>query len=215
MKQLKVFKNFARRIAHGLYSGLSFSKQGGQSLLEVIIALAIFSLVGAAMVSLVIGGFTGLEQGGEHTQAEALTQEGIEAVRSIRDSAWNEVAYDQSKVEISGNEWIFSGEGTTEDIGQYTRIITIDDVCRDGFDEITSCPGAYTDVHSKKVIVSVSWRVRPGITNSVQRIAYLTNWDSKEWIEDTLADFNDGTFNDTAVSVMLGDGDGAVTLEPQ
>ena len=70
----------------------------GQSLLEVIVAMAIFALISAAMITLSLGGFTALEQGGEHTEAKALAQEGIEAVRAIRDSAWNELIYTTSSV---------------------------------------------------------------------------------------------------------------------
>ncbi|HLD28484.1 MAG TPA: hypothetical protein VJB67_02630, partial [Patescibacteria group bacterium] len=110
--------------------------------------MAIFALIGSAMVALSIGGFTALEQGGEHTQAEALAQEAIEAVRSIRSGAFNEIIYNQSAISTSTGEWIFDGEGTDETIGQFTRTITFEDVCRDGTDNITTCPGNYIDLHS-------------------------------------------------------------------
>ncbi|MCH8986774.1 type II secretion system protein, partial [Patescibacteria group bacterium] len=74
----------------------------GQSILEVIVAMAVFALIGAALVTMVVGSFEGLKQGGEQTQAEALAQEGMEAVRSIRDRAWNEHIYAQSGVEVNG-----------------------------------------------------------------------------------------------------------------
>ena len=57
----------------------------GQSLLEVILAMAIFALISAAMVTLAVGGFTALEQGGEHTEAEALAVEGIEGAIVVQD----------------------------------------------------------------------------------------------------------------------------------
>ncbi|MBU2542735.1 prepilin-type N-terminal cleavage/methylation domain-containing protein, partial [Patescibacteria group bacterium] len=155
----------------------------GQSLLEVIVAMAIFALISAAMVSLSLGGLSALEQGGEQTQAEALAQEGVEAVRAIRDSAWNKLVYATSSVSINGSEWEFTGEDTTETIGQYTRTISFADVCRDLSDDIVDCPGSYTDLHSKKVTVIVDWEIRPGVNNSVQKITYLTNWDSINWIQ--------------------------------
>lgn len=186
--------------------------QSGQSILEVIIALAIFGLIAAALASLSVGGLVGLEQGGEQTQAEALAQEGIEAIRSIRDGAWNENVYTTSSVAISGGEWVFSGEGTTETIGKFTRTISFKDVCRDASDDIAPCPSTYTDVHSKEATVAISWETRPGVTNIVQKIAYITNWDSRDRLEDVTADFADGTFT-TTTSTTLGDGDGAVTLE--
>ena len=157
--------------------------QTGQSLLEVIIAMAIFAFLGSFMASFLVGSFVGLERGGEQTQAEALAQEGIEAVRSIRDSAWNKVLYNQSAVVLNSGQWVFSGEGTTEQIGQFSRNITFNDVCRDTSDEIITCPGDYTDIHSKKITVAVDWDPTIGITNSVQQVSYLTNWDSREWIQ--------------------------------
>ncbi len=155
----------------------------GQSLLELIVAMAIFSLVGAAMAAMVTGSFAGLEQGGEQTRAEALAQEGIEAVRAIRDRAWNENVYSTSSVAVSGNEWVFSGEGTSETIGQFTRAISFNGVCRGGSGEIVDCPGSYADPHTKEVVSEVSWDTREGVSNTVRRAAYLTNWDSSFWIQ--------------------------------
>lgn len=185
----------------------------GQSLLEIIVAAAIFSLIGVAMISMSVGGFNALQRGGDQTEAEALAEEGLEAVRSIRDGAWNEILYSQSAVQISGSEWVFVGEGTDATIGQYTRTITFEDVCRDGSDNIASCPAVYTDLHSKKVTCIVSWSPMDGVTNSVQRISYLTNWDSTDWQEDLEADFNDGTLSGTATTTIEGDLDGAIILE--
>lgn len=164
--------------------------QDGQSILEVIVAMAIFSLIAVAMASMAVGGFVSLQQGGEQTEAEALAQEGIEAVRSLRDNAWNINTYSTSSVSVSGSAWVFDGEGTTETVGQYTRTLSFDNVCRDSSDDIADCPGSYTDVQSKKVISSVTWITRGDITNSVQRIAYLTNWDSIDW---TQTDWSDGS----------------------
>ncbi len=191
----------------------NFIHQQGQSILEIIVALAIFSLIGAAMATMAVGSFTALTQGGEQVEAVNLAQEGIEAVRAIRDMAWNKNIYSKSAVAVNAGEWIFNGEGTEETIGQYTRIITFSDVCRDNNNEIVVCPGDYTDVHSKKVTVTASWPIRDGVTNSAQKIIYLTNWDSKEWVEDKSIDFNDGAFNNTATSTILGDGNGAVILK--
>jgi hypothetical protein len=93
----------------------------GQSLLEVIVAMAIFVLISATMVTLSTGGFLSLNVGGEQTVAEALAGEGMEAVRAIRDRAWNEMIYNVSAVTSSNQQWLFSGEGTTERFGNQLR----------------------------------------------------------------------------------------------
>jgi len=155
----------------------------GQSIIELILAMAIFALMAATIAVFVLGGFDALRQGGEHTIARFLAQEGIEAIRSIRDGAWNSLAYTQSAVSTTAGEWTFVGEGTDETIGQYTRTITLSDVCRDRFDDIAVCPASYTDYHSKQASSVVEWEIRPGITNSVEQTTYLTNWSSKVWTQ--------------------------------
>ncbi|MEK7453100.1 MAG: hypothetical protein AAB614_02585, partial [Patescibacteria group bacterium] len=154
--------------------------QSGQSILEVIVAMAIFALISSAIISMVLGSFIGLIQGGEQTQAEALAQEGVEAVKAIYDESWNGLTYATSSVSISGGKWIFDGEGTTETIGQFTRTISFANVCRDATDKIVACPGIYTDLHSKEVRSSVKWDTRDNVSNTVFRLAYITNWDSRE-----------------------------------
>jgi hypothetical protein len=158
-------------------------KNKGISILEIVLAMAIFTLIGSTMVSLAVGGFIGLEQGGEHTEAKSLAGEGVEILHSIRDRAWNEFVYATSSVSTSGGEWIFDGEGTTETIGGFTRTISFDDVCRDLSDDITTCPGTYTDPHTKQANVSLEWTIRTGITNLVKHLAYISNWDSVNWIQ--------------------------------
>ena len=159
------------------------TNNNGQSILEVILALGIFSLIAVSMMALATGGFTSLIQGGEQTEAEALAQEAIEGVRSIRDGAWNDLVYTTSSIGITGNQWVFSGENTTQVIGKYTRTISFDNVCRNASNNITACPGSYTDIQSKKMTVSVSWNTSKGAQNQVEQIAYLTNWDSREWTQ--------------------------------
>jgi len=145
------------------------------------------------MITLSLGGFTALEQGGEQTEAEALAQEAIEAVRSIRDRVWNEMIYTTSSVSVSSSQWIFDGETTTETIGKYLRIINFFDVCRDNDNHMVDCPGSYLDIQSKKIIVNVSWEVRPGVNNEVEKTTYLTNWASTDWVQTDWSGGNEQT----------------------
>jgi len=150
----------------------------GQSILEVIIALAIFSLTAAVLATMMVGGFNALILGGTETQACALAQEGQEAVRAIRDRDWENLIFSQSGILVSGNQWVFSGEGTYDTIGQYVRTIRFEDVYRDGGSDIvsSSTPGAILDPDSKEVRVEVLWSPREGITNFVKQNFLLTNW---------------------------------------
>lgn len=157
--------------------------QKGQSLVEIIVALAFFSLVGAAIASMVLGSFNALNQGGDYVEAEALAQEAIEAVRSIHDRAWNENTFNKSAVEITGNKWAYTGEGTEEIIGKFIRKINFNNVCRDASNNISPCPASYADVHSKEVVVRVEWTAQSGVANYVERYTYISNWDSRDWAQ--------------------------------
>lgn len=164
-----------------LFQKICCQTAAGISLIEVIIAMAIFAMVAAAIISMSTGGFNALSQGGDQAVAEGLAKEGLEAVKSIREGAWNELAYSQSGVNNSSTQWALNGEGTTETIGRFTRTISFVSVCRDGLNEITDCPGNYTDINTKQVVVNVSWLTGLGKTNSISQSAYLTNWDSQDW----------------------------------
>ena len=153
----------------------------GQSLLEVIIAMAIFVLIASALASMAVGSFAALEQGGEQTEAEGLAQEGIEAVRAIRDRAWNEVRFTTSTVATSALGWGFGAEGSTQTIGQYTRTISFENVCRNSSSDIAACPASSTDPHVRKVTSAVSWTTAVGAVNIVERVGLFANWDSRDW----------------------------------
>jgi hypothetical protein len=160
----------------------SFNNRGS-SLLEVIIAIALFGFICSALVSMSLGGFTSLYQGGEYVEAEAFAQEGIEAVRTIRDSAWNKLTYTTSAVTSTGNVWQFVGENSTSTLGKYSRTISFASVCRDGTNTIVACPGSYTDLNTKQALVTVSWLSAQNVVNSIQKVTYLTNWDSRDWTQ--------------------------------
>ena len=127
------------------------AEQRGQSILEVIIAMAIFGLVAASLLGFIMGGDQALLLGGDQTKAEALAQEGIEAVRSIWDNAWNELVYSQSAINSSTGHWILNGENTTETIGKFVRTISFSDVCRSNLNQIVDRPGDYIDIQSTKI----------------------------------------------------------------
>lgn len=190
-----------------------FLSQKGQSLLEVILALALFALIATAFGSLAMGGFGALVRGDELAQAGYMAQEGMEAVHAIRNQGWNELKYQESGVEAQADTWAFKGEGTFDVVGKYTRRIFFAQVCRDASSQLTACPGAYADMHSKKVTVQVEWETRSGQFQTIAREMYLTNWASNGWNEDTESDFSDGISDGAEISPDLGDGDGSVILQ--
>ncbi len=141
--------------------------RSGQSILEVVIALALFSFLTAAVVSLILGSFHGVQQGSQHLEADAFAQEGIETIRSLRDAAWNELPSSSS----------------TALTPPFTRTTTVSDVCRTVQGDAAPCPASFTDSHTKYVESRVDWTTIEQTTNSVRRSAYVTNWDASVWTQ--------------------------------
>jgi Tfp pilus assembly protein PilV len=160
-----------------------FRSKKGFNLVEALLAVSIFSLVITTFVGALVYGRQGTVGSGDRSRAMFLAEEGIEATRNIRDEAWNEIQYSQTGIATSSSEWIFDGEGTSDSIGKYTRILGFSDVCRDASDAITACPGIYTDEHTKLASSTVSWTGFPNISRSVNQVAYISNWESANWIQ--------------------------------
>lgn len=151
------------------------------SLVEAILAVSIFAFIVTALVGSYLYGLEGTADAGSRARAVMLAEEGIEAVRSIKQQAFNELVLSQSGIDDASNQWKFLGEGTSETIDIFTRTITFANVCRDVADIITACPGVYTDLFTKEVIVEVSWEAAPAFTRSVVRRDFLTAWETKLW----------------------------------
>jgi hypothetical protein len=153
------------------------------AILEIVLALAIFVLMISSLVTLSAGSFSALMKGNEQIVGQSLAEQGAEAVRSIRDNAWNNLIYNSSGIYQTSSGWALKGEGTTDSVGSYAREITFVDICRDASDNITTCPGLYTDIHAQQADVSVSWPSLNGRINTASSTALLTDWDSSTWTQ--------------------------------
>ncbi len=160
-----------------------WSKNKGQSILEVILALAIFALFASAMVSLTLGSFEALGRGDDYLRAAALADEALEAARAIRDGAWNELTVNQSAATSTSGEWQFAGEGTDEQISKFHRVLSFSPVCRDSSLNLTICPTGAADLHSRAAKVMVDWTTPIGTVAAVERQTLFTNWDSRDWLQ--------------------------------
>ncbi len=133
-----------------------------------ILAITLTSLLGLASFSL---GATSLIK--QTTQANALAQETMEAVRNFRDqTSWATnglgvltlgVAYHTEKSAGIPLKWsLISGE---EQIGIFTRKVVFEKIYRDGSE----------DPDTKKTTVTVFWQERER-THKVELVTYFTNW---------------------------------------
>ena len=134
----------------------------GQSLIEVLIALAVF-VVGVATVGLTaLAAGVSSRQGLERTQATLLAREGLEAARSLRDAGFDNLAAGPHGIALSGNVWTFSGASDVQD--QFTRIVSVTNV----------------DVDTKNVTSTVSWQFTPARPETVSLTDYFTDWNQTQ-----------------------------------
>ena len=178
----------------------------GQTVIEVIVAMAIFAVLSTSAVFLILGSFETVRYGGEQEMALAFVHEGIDAARSIANQGWGKLPFGGPYgVSSSSGYWQISGTGNAE--GKFSREIYVEQVYRDGSGNIA--PSGTLDPRTKKIIAQVVWETVTGRPLVLSLISYFSLWKSLIWQETTTADFNDGTFTDTQVASI---GDGAVTL---
>lgn len=139
----------------------------GQSLVELLIAMGIFALAVSTITWLIIDVYLADRAGRERMEATFLAQEGLEAVRSMRDSDFDSLNVGMFGLALAGNKWIFSGSSDT--YKQFTRQIVISEVVGD-IDQ--------TDV--KKIKSQVTWQITPLRPVSVILTDYLTDWEQTQ-----------------------------------
>lgn len=171
--------------------------QKGQSVIEIIIAVAILVIIAATAVMAVLGGLSINRLGKEEDEATFFAKQGIEALRSLRNQGWDDpfLATDCTSgcgLSKTGDNWSFSG--TSDDpngTGKFTRVVKIEATQRDGSGNLVNTGGT-TDEDMYKITSTVTWNFTPARTNRVNLISYLANW--------SRARYNDLTDGDCALA---------------
>ncbi len=145
--------------------------------MEAVIAIAVCMVVLVGLSSVFNLMLKSALAGTAKIQAAYLEEEGLEAMRLLRDNSWD--ANIASRPADSGFYLVFdSGVWQITDANNpidniFERKITLADVYRDGAQNIVSTAGTL-DPNTKKVTVSVSWSDR-GVTIVRSLSTYLTN----------------------------------------
>ncbi|KKT97869.1 MAG: hypothetical protein UX00_C0007G0129 [Microgenomates group bacterium GW2011_GWB1_45_17] len=174
--------------------------QGGQMLVEVLLALAIMSLVLPALLTGIVATREGKPQQMQRLQATAFMREATEAVRSVRERSWAGIATNgQYHPEFSGGLWNLVSGGET--FSGFSRSIDVSSVYRDASNTIAA--NGTLDPSTKKIIVTVSWTT-PRVT-TVDSTFYLTrHLDNLKHLETTEAEFNGGSKTNLVVTNVSG-----------
>lgn len=131
------------------------------SVVEVLLALALFSLVVMAITGALIYGRESAQTSGMRARATFLAEEGLEATRNIRDENFttNLASADGNHGLAKTTQWAFSGSSdTTESF--FTRIVNV----------------APIDADTKSITSTVTWQENVQRAGSVVLNTYLTYW---------------------------------------
>lgn len=207
-------KNNFKKNLSSLISHLSFSS--GQSLIELLLAIALASIVIPVIFSSYITSREGKAQGQQHLLALPLLQDLQESARVIREKDWNYFAVNGIYYPVvSGISWILTPGIETKD--DFFRSITITDVQRDNLGSIVTQGGVVDP--STKLVVSSVWWTKPYIA-TISATMYLTRYlANKTFSQTTTTDFNAGTKTNVSVNasgeVTLGTGGNGDWCNPQ
>lgn len=163
------------------------SNEQGTTLIETLVAIALAIVVVVAMVSLGISSQRNANFAKNQLVASKLSQEGMEAVRSVRDNGgsnlisscfsnttWNGLWNDQVNTLCGGTLFILS----------FDSVNNVWDLIRDNLPEtvqtifsrqVSITDDASTYSYQKVVTVTTTWVDSSGTHNS-QVVDYLTKW---------------------------------------
>lgn len=150
------------------------SKLSGFGIIEIIVAMGIMIIIAATGATTVLHSFSANRLGDEETGATRFAQEGVEAVRSLKNQNWTNLAVGTYGVDNAGGTWIFSGSSDTS--GKYTRQIVISQVQRDLNGDIVTSGGS-VDSDTLRATSTVTWEFAPTRNNTVSLVTYLTNFE--------------------------------------
>jgi len=156
----------------------TFVKESGFSVVEIILASALFLIFSGAAIVVVLQGFDLNRTSTDSIVANQFAIEGLEAVRSIRNQSYTNLTpiAGTGLTRSASNTWTFSGANNQfGPNNMYTRVITISTVNRDASGNIVSSGGSL-DTNTMKVTSVVSWKESPTRNDTVTQTTYLTNW---------------------------------------
>ncbi|MDP3941014.1 MAG: hypothetical protein Q8Q49_01755 [bacterium] len=180
----------------------------GQSLIELLVAIAFAGIVLPALLTAFISSREGKSQQGKRVDATMLFTQAVEAVRSVREAGWTNITVNGAfHPALSGSAWqLVPG---SEAVAGFTRSVVIDDVLRNSAGAIVSS-GGMVDYSTKKVTITVSWTAP--YTSSMATTSYFTRYLGNAGIlQTTDTDFNAGSGDGTSVTKTQ---DGEVVLAP-
>lgn len=139
----------------------SLTKKSGFSLVEVLLSVTLFIFVVTSFLGILFYGEQSTAIAGNRARAVYLAEEGLEAVRNMRDENFNNLTDGTYGLTLASNgvsnQWNLTG---SETIDIFTRQIDISTV----------------DTDTKNIISTVTWQQTPQNLGTVSLSTKLKNW---------------------------------------
>lgn len=149
----------------------------GSGLVEVVVAISIILLVLSSIYGVHIFYVKTVFSNLNKVRATFLLEEGIEAVKLIRDQDWDNIANlsvdEDLFLVFSGSFWQTTATNTFVD-NFFERKFVLERVMRENSGIISPSGGSYDD-DTRKVTVTVSW-INDAATSSRSVSTYITNF---------------------------------------
>lgn len=167
----------------------SRTNQAGFSVVEVLLASTVFAVLVTALVGALLFGQQSVANGGERARASLIAEEGLDAVRNIRDGAYANLADGTYGLAQTNNQWVLSGTSDTTDI--FTRQIIV----------------ASNGTNRKTITSRVTWP-QGSTTAQLDATTQLTNWMAaiaapKSWANTTVGGSLDISSTNNALKVAI------------
>ncbi|MFC1757007.1 hypothetical protein ACFLZC_02545 [Patescibacteria group bacterium] len=139
----------------------------GFTILEVVLGVSIIAISMFSLMTVLNMSFQLMEESTRGIQASFLLEEGLESIRTLRDTSWDDNITTLSSdnayyLVFSGGIWSSTSSNVfIDDI--FDRSFVVNDVYRDSNDDIVNSGGSL-DESTKKFTVSVSWSTKNGTT---------------------------------------------------
>ena len=126
--------------------------------MEAVLAGAVFALIITAVVGAMLYGQEAAVLAGARVRAIFFAEEGLEAVRNIRDASFANLTDGNHGLVISSNQWVFSGTQDVTDV--FTRQVALSSV----------------DANTKQATATVTWQQNLQRSGLVSLATRFTKW---------------------------------------
>jgi prepilin-type N-terminal cleavage/methylation domain-containing protein len=164
----------------------------GFSLIEVILAIAIFAMFATAVLSLSVDTARRDIINTHRSNASLYVQEGLEAVKQMKSIDFDLINNGTYGLELENGAWSLTAEINPIN-NTYYRSLNISDVYRDNDGNIVD-GGLNLDPNLKKVVVKVEWNDNLTGYKDKEIVTYVSNWRSTDFTINSCDGFNAGTY---------------------